>query len=165
MQQEKIKALIVNIITGAVVLGVIVSAYFVFVKRDISVVGEVATSVADVAKIAEETAMIGTEIDFTVRDLSNLARAVESSNVIFDLPAFKTLQDFTVPIRGESVGRTNPFLPTAWKEKLNALSGSSATPAPKIENSTPLQTETTPQSLPPALQGTETPGGAVGTGL
>ncbi|MFZ2303780.1 MAG: hypothetical protein WAV98_03275 [Minisyncoccia bacterium] len=114
MQQEQIKTLLVNIFTGIVVTGVIVVGYFVFVKKNTVVI----ENIASVAVIAEETASIGVEIDATVRDLKDLSRAVASSKVIFDLPAFKNLQNFSIAVPTEAIGRTNPFVPTIWKLKM-----------------------------------------------
>lgn len=117
MQQEQIKALLVNIFTGAVIVGVFVVGYFVIFKKDT----EVVTSVASVARIAEQTASIGVEIDATVKDLKELSDAVSRSKVFFDMPSFRNLENFTVAVPTEEVGRDNPFLPTVWKLKMKAL--------------------------------------------
>lgn len=147
MKQEQTKSLTVNILTAVVVGGVLFVGYFVFLRKEIPTVDSVASSVAEVAKIAEETALIGTEIDFTVRDLGELARAVASSNIIFDLPAFKNLQDFSISIPVETVGRANPFVPTEWKLRMNAIGDSISSAAP-LENISPSQVETTPPAPP-----------------
>lgn len=117
MQKGQTKSLLVNILTAVILAGVLIVGYFVFVKKDAAVT----SSVASIAKIAEETASIGTEIDYTVKNLGDLERAVASSKIIFDLPAFKNLQDFTVVVQGETTGRPNPFIPPAWKLKMKAL--------------------------------------------
>ncbi len=117
MQQEQIKTLLVNITTGVIVIGVFVAGYIVFIKKDTAVTG----SVTSVARIAERTMSIGTGIDYTVRDLRDLTRAVSSSTVIFDLPEFQNLENFSVEIPTETVGRDNPFVPTVWKIKMRAL--------------------------------------------
>jgi hypothetical protein len=143
MQQEQIKALIVNILTAGVVVGVLVAAYFVFIKKDIPVVGSVISSVTSVAQIAEETALIGSQIDTTVSDLGDLASAVESSNVIFELPSFKNLRDFSVAIPEEYVGRDNPFVPTIWKinMKNQITTGNDLSPSvPESTTNSPLST-------------------------
>lgn len=120
MQQEQIKTLLVNVLTAAVVGGVLAVGYFVFIKKDTAVTSTGA-SAPSVATIAEETTFIGAEIDSSVQDLKGLERAVASSTVIFDLPAFKNLQDFSVAIPAEAIGRPNPFIPAAWKLKLKTL--------------------------------------------
>lgn len=117
MQQEQIKSLLVNIFTGAVIVGVLIASYFVFLKPE--VVSD--NSIASVAVIAEETTSIGVEIDATKKDLRDLSRAVASSSAIFKLPAFMNLKDFTVAIPEEPLGRVNPFLPTEWKLKMKAM--------------------------------------------
>lgn len=149
MQQEQIKALLVNIFTGAVILGVIVAGYLVFVKKDTTIIN----SVTSVAKIAEQTTSIGMEIDATVRDLKDLSDAVAKSKVIFDLPAFQNLENFSVTIPKETVGRINPFVPTAWKlkmkaqeEEANERSSSAQSNAQSASASDPLSQDQTYQS-------------------
>ncbi|MBI5077831.1 MAG: hypothetical protein HZB11_00475 [Candidatus Yonathbacteria bacterium] len=122
MKNEQIKSLLINILTVAVPVGVLIVGYFIFVKKDTATV----SSVASIAKIAEETVSIGTQIDYTVKDLGDLERAVADSKIIFDLPAFKNLQDFTVAVPIEAVGRSNPFIPTAWKLKMRAIEETAA---------------------------------------
>lgn len=117
MQKEKTKSILVNILTVVVLGGVLVVGYFVFVKKDTAFTDKIAS----IAKIAQDTASIGAEIDYTVRDLGDLERAVSGSRLIFDLPAFKSLQDFTVAIPSEAVGRPNPFVITAWKLKMKVI--------------------------------------------
>lgn len=119
MSREKIKTLLVNIATAVIAIGLLVVGYFVFLKKDTPI----EDAVTPVAKVAEETTSIAAEIDSTVKALSDLERAVESSTVIFDLPAFKNLQDFSVAIPAEATGRTNPFTPTPWKLKIKTLEG------------------------------------------
>lgn len=119
MQQEQIKKIIVNGLAVLVIVGVVVTGYRSFTggktedttTPDMSVVGQV----------AEETRLIGAEIDRTVSELRGLDNALESSVAIFDLPAFTNLQDFSVPISGEPVGRDNPFVPTLWKLQMKPL--------------------------------------------
>lgn len=117
MEHSQTKTVLVNIVTGVVVVGLLAVGYFVFVKKETLDIGQVAAT----SLIADETATIGTEINGTVRDLKNLELAVASSTIIFELPEFKNLEDFSVSIPPESVGRENPFVPTGWKLKLKAL--------------------------------------------
>jgi hypothetical protein len=126
MQQDQIKTLIVNILTVAIVVGAVVVGYFVFTKQAAPVGGDTTS----VAQIAAETASIGAEIDNTVRDLQDLKNAVESSRIVFELPEFKNLENFSVSIPSESIGRVNPFVPTAWKLKMKAVEEAASTPAP-----------------------------------
>lgn len=117
MHQEQIKALVVNIFTGAIIVGVFVAGYLVFFKKN----DETVTSVASVARIAEQTASIGVEIDATLKDLKELSDAVSRSKVFFDMPSFRNLENFTVAVPKEEIGRDNPFLPTVWKLKMKSL--------------------------------------------
>ena len=117
MSREQIKTLLVNITTAAIAIGVLVVGYFVFLKKETPVVD----SVPSIAAIVEETASIGAEIDETVSGLGDLERAVAGATIIFDMPAFKNLQNFSVEIPVEATGRPNPFVPTAWKLKMKTL--------------------------------------------
>ncbi|OIP65287.1 MAG: hypothetical protein COV32_02590 [Candidatus Yonathbacteria bacterium CG10_big_fil_rev_8_21_14_0_10_43_136] len=142
MQQEQTKSLIVNIFTGAVIAGVFVAGYFVLFKKDT----EIVTSVQSVARIAEQTAFIGVEIDATVKDLTDLSDAISRSKVFFDMPAFSNLENFSVSIPEEVVGRDNPFVQPEWKVKMKAqeiVVGKSAT----------QQTSTQPAPVPDGLLG------------
>ena len=145
MQQEQIKALIVNIFTGAVVVGVFVVGYFVFFKKD----NEIVTSVASVARIAEQTASIGVEIDATVKDLRELSDAVSRSKVFFEMPTFSSLENFSVAVPREEIGRENPFVPTAWKLKMKALEEAvnKSTPSPSSQQSATVSQTQTPADL------------------
>lgn len=117
MKKEQTKSLILNIITGSVVVGLFVTGYFVFVKKE----PVVDTTVASVVDIAQQTTVIVSQIDSTIKELGELESAVESSTAIFEDAAFKNLQDYSVKIPEETIGRDNPFVPTAWKVKLKAL--------------------------------------------
>lgn len=155
MQQEQIKTLLVNMMTAIVIVGVFVVGYFVFIKKDTAITSSV-TSVSSVARIAEETASIGAEIDYTVKDLKDLTRAVASSTVIFDLPEFQKLQDFSVTIQAETIGRDNPFIPTAWKLKMKALEeaiGKSASSQSSQQSASVSGTQSNATQTPPSLLG------------
>lgn len=155
MQQEQIKSLLVNIMTAVVVIGVLVAGYFVFIKKDTAITSSV-TSITSVARIAEETASIGAEIDYTVKDLKDLTRAVASSTVIFDLPEFQKLQDFSVTVPAETVGRDNPFIPTAWKLKMKALEeaiGKGVASEPSAQSAPVSGTQSNATQTPPSLLG------------
>lgn len=131
MQQTQIKTLMVNIMTAAVLVGVVVVGYFVFVKNEVPVV----TSTVSTAKVAQETASIGKEIESTIRSLKKLNGAVENSKVILELPSFNNLQDYSVMIPSEPISRENPFIPTAWKIKMKVLEDSIAKAASSQSNS------------------------------
>ena len=145
MQHKQTKTLLVNTITAAVVVGVFVAGYFVFVKEDT----DPTTKEIVVARIAEETTSIGAEIDYTVRILEDLDIAVASSRIIFDLPAFRNLQNFTVEIPAEAIGRVNPFVPTDWKLKMKAQEKNTAKTATSTsESDAPASA---PQPAPPSV--------------
>lgn len=121
MQQEQIKKIIINGLAVLVIAGVVVTGYLSFTggstedtaTYDVSIVGQV----------AEETRLIGAEIDRTVSELRGLDSALDSSVAIFDLPAFMNLKDFSVSIFEEPVGRDNPFIPTLWKAQMKVIEG------------------------------------------
>lgn len=149
MQQEQIKALLVNIFTGAVIVGVFIVGYFVIFKKDT----EVVTSVASVARIAEQTASIGVEIDATLKDLRELTDAVSRSKVFFDMPAFSNLENFTVVVPKEEIGRDNPFLPTVWKIKMKALEEAAGKKSSTQQSAQTASVSEAPSDIPPNLLG------------
>lgn len=121
MIEQQRKALVMNIITIAVVGSLLAAGYFVFVKKDtITPTGSTAT-----VETAAETIAIGFEIDRTVRDLGDLKKAVADSVAIFDMQAFKDLTNFSVEVSPEKIGRVNPFVPTEWKLRMQSLEESS----------------------------------------
>lgn len=108
--QPETKSLIMNIVTGALVLIVVIVGYFVFVRNK-----EVVSEIVAPSEVTDETIMVGTEINKTFKDLDELKVAVEHTREMLDLPEFKTLNDFSVAIPVEKVGRVNPFIPASWK--------------------------------------------------
>lgn len=125
MQQEQLKTLLVNIITGVVILAVLAAGYFVFVKK------EGATTQSDtgaplVKTDAQTTVLVGLEISRTVKVLEELNQSVIDSKKFFDRPEFNNLKDFSVVVPRGEVGRENPFAPTAWKLKIKALEESAS---------------------------------------
>lgn len=113
MQKGKTKKILIDIITGAVVIGVIVVGYFAF-KSNQPVISDGIIG-GPSAGIADQVVVVGAQVAGTVRDLSDLRQAVEQSVTVFNLPAFSSLQDFSAQVTPEPVGRPNPFLPTDWK--------------------------------------------------
>lgn len=170
MPQEQTKNLLINIATGAIIVGVIIAGYLVFKGK------QTVVSVVSVAALpmesAEQTVIIGTEIEHTVRDLQDLKASVENSVAVFSMPAFKNLQDFSIEVPPEAVGptsgRTNPFIPTEWKLREKAMEEASSkqasqggsifsTTAPQAQTKAPAAQDKIPASLfgnfgPSALQ-------------
>ncbi len=142
MQKEQIKTLVVNITTGAVIVGVIIVGYFAFTKKDTIVI----SSDASVASVAEKTAFIGVEIESSIFDLKELSGAIARSKIFFDLPEFKNLENFSVVVPSQTVGRDNPFVPAEWKVKMNAQ-------LKPVGNSATQQNNTQSSTLPEGLLG------------
>lgn len=138
MQQEQIKKIIVNGLAILVIVGVVVTGYSSFTGGKTENI--TTPEVSAVGQVADETRLIGAEIDRTVRELRGLDSALESSVAIFDLPAFMNLQDFSVSISEEPVGRDNPFIPTLWKTQMKALEGSEqkSSASPRSVQSAPV---------------------------
>ena len=82
MNQEQIKTLLVNIVTGGVIVAVLVVGYSVFVKKD-SVVSE-DSGVQSAETDARTTALVGIEIARTMRVLEDLTISVKDSMAVFD---------------------------------------------------------------------------------
>lgn len=108
--QPATKSFIINIVTSALVLAIVVVGYFVFIRNKEAVSEIVAPSV-----VTDETVMVGMEINKTFKDLGDLKVAVEDARTMIDSPVFQTLKDFSVTIPVEKVGRANPFIPASWK--------------------------------------------------
>jgi hypothetical protein len=117
MREDKTKTLVVNIATVVVVLGVIVSGYLVFSKKDTSTPAGTVLSV----ETAADTVATGSDISQTVNDLTSLKKAVADSVAIFNMPEFVRLKNFSVAVPSENIGRPNPFVAPAWKVKLQVL--------------------------------------------
>lgn len=107
-----------NIITGALVLGAVAVGYFVFVqkKAETTVAPEVVTPSVGIA----QTVAVSGEITRTKKELSDLKKAVAASVDVFSSPEFRSLQDFSLQIPEEPIGRENPFVPTDWKTQMVA---------------------------------------------
>ena len=60
------------------------------------------------------------EVTQTFDELKNLNRSIVNSAALLNLPAFDQLQDNTVQVTPEPVGRDNPFAQTDWKTRLSA---------------------------------------------
>lgn len=123
MQKEQIKAILVNITTAGIVVSLLVAGYVVFFKKE-STLG---SSPEVIVSTTEEAATLRARVDRTVSDLTGLEHAVANSAVIFDLPSFKNLEDFSVMVPPEPVGRPNPFIPTDWKLKIKTVEESQKT--------------------------------------
>ena len=117
MKDNKAKTLLINLATAGVLVGVVVTGYFVFFKKDAVTPSNINATV----ETAAQAIAVGVEIDRTIRELSDLKKAIADSVAIFDMQAFRNLMNLSVSIPSQNVGRTNPFVPTDWKIKLEAL--------------------------------------------
>ena len=118
MREDKTKSIIVNIVTALMIAGVLGVGYWVFFKKDSGVAQDITALSSDTAV---EVVDIGSEVDRTVSDLEALKEAVATSKAIFTTSSFKDLQNFSVTVPSESIRRENPFIPTAWKIRMQAL--------------------------------------------
>lgn len=114
----QVKTLVMNIATGALILGILVIGYFVFVnKKTDTATPEATTPAMGVA----QTVAVSSDIARTKTELSELRKTVADSVKVFSSPEFRSLQDFSVQVPEEPIGRDNPFIPTDWKIKEKAL--------------------------------------------
>lgn len=111
MPKDQTKKILIDIVTGLVLAGVLIAAYFAFSSSKTIIPGIVKSSTAT----ADKVVTTGAEVADTVQNLKDLNRSVAKFSAVFELPAFASLQDFSVDIVPEAVGRSNPFLPTDWK--------------------------------------------------
>ena len=118
MRTQQSKTLITNIVTGMIILGFFGVGYWFFVKKQGETNGEATTSVEE---RATQTIVAGTDMARTIKDLNELNVAIRNSRDFFDVQAFQSLQDFSVTIPEEPIGRENPFTLPDWKVAMDAL--------------------------------------------
>ena len=111
MQKEQTKKILMDVITGIIIVAVLVIGYYVFVKKDTTSQGIIESTTA----AADQVVLVGSQIANTVRSLKDLRSSVEKTSAVFIMPAFASLQDFSVEVLSEPIGRANPFVPTDWK--------------------------------------------------
>lgn len=136
MDTQRAKTLVINIITGVVIVAVLATAYLMFFKKDSTEVANITEAV----ETAEETIIIGMQVSRTLRELDELGKAVSESVQIFKTRAFRELENFSTEVPKGEVGRDNPFEPTTWKERMNAL-----------ESRTSQRTQTSAQAQPASV--------------
>lgn len=113
MQKEQTKKILMDVVTGIIVVAVLVIGYYVFVKKD-----TVSQSIIESpTAAADQVVLVGSQIASTARSLKDLRSSVEKTAAVFSIPAFASLQDFSVEVLPEPIGRPNPFVPTDWKLK------------------------------------------------
>lgn len=141
MQKEQIKTLLINTVITVAVIGAIYFAYITFVPKT-DTTGS--TNAQGLVQSSQNTATIGTEIAGIVSVLKDLDRSVNDSTMIFSLPAFKSLVDYSISVQPEPVGRENPFVPTVWKANNLKISSpppaAAVAPAPKVGSVTAAST-------------------------
>jgi hypothetical protein len=94
--------------TSILILVMIVGLGFVGLSNYINVVHGQTSSL-----ITTDTANgSGTTNGAVVLALLNRLNGIELNGKIFTSTAFKSLQDFSIPLTPQAVGRSNPYLPT-----------------------------------------------------
>lgn len=132
MQSQQTKKIIINIVTGVLVVGILGSGYWVLTKDRVVETGEEAA----VSTMSGDTQVvqIGIEIARTRKDLEDLRQSVSSAKNIFNMPSFKNLEDLSIVILPERIiKRENPFATVTWKAR--------------AEKQVAAQTSTSTQSL------------------
>ncbi len=118
MNPQKTKILVKNIVTSIIVVGLLVIIYFVLKKdtpTDTPIVNGASTDTVTNANV------IDIRVARSVKELSDLKSAVVNTAALFSTAAFRGLEDFSVVIPTEPVGRENPFIKTEWKIRIEAL--------------------------------------------
>lgn len=115
MQSPQTKKLIINIATIVIVAGILGAGYWVFIKNKEVVQEAIAPSEVK----GNQAVAIGVEVDHTFKELANLKQSITTSKNIFNMSAFKNLEDFSVAIPTEPLSRENPFVPASWKAEMN----------------------------------------------
>lgn len=130
-----VKTLIMNIVTGVLVLGALAIGYFVFIKKKTETVApEAAAPALGVA----QTVAVSSEISRTKTELSELKKSVAASVEVFSSREFRSLQDFSIQVPEEPIGRENPFVPTDWKLKMKALEAAASKKGTSSGSSAPV---------------------------
>ncbi len=118
MNSQKTEALIKNIVVGSIIVGVLIAAYFLFVKdTPVDTLSGEAVAVDSVSTAD----VVQAKVTRTVSELKDLKSALASAIAIFTTPVFGSLENFSVSVPAEQVGRVNPFVITEWKIKIKAL--------------------------------------------
>ena len=91
-----------NLITGVVVLALAGLAYFYF---------QGSSSSAGVSSLLTSTASSAGGVGSAELTLLSQIQSLQIDTSLFKLPSYGTLQDHTVPIPQQNVGRQNPFSP------------------------------------------------------
>ncbi len=120
MNPQKTKILVKNVAVGVGIIGVLIVAYIMFVKKNDVPTGEFSVDVTSTETVTTPY-VVEAKVMRTVRELSELNRAVASTIAIFRTPIFQSLENFSVVVPEEPVGSKNPFVATEWKLKLKAF--------------------------------------------
>lgn len=139
------KTILVDVLTGLVLLLVLVFGYLTFVSKETSSAPGV-TEVNTTPDVVAETIAISDSIAQTKEEIGDLARAVTEATQIFNSPDFVSLEDFSRVVPAETVGRDNPFLKTDWKLRLEALE-QAAQKAASQTTASQTQTQTEPVNV------------------
>lgn len=137
MKPTSTKSIMVNIVSGFLVLGVLGLGYITFFQNNSTTTTTPSGEVVVVPAMSGlDTVAASAQVAKTVSDLKNLNSSVEASSKLFTTdPAFKSLKDFSVPIASESIGSEDPFVKTAWRLNFDALEKAAAKKA-AAQNST-----------------------------
>jgi len=92
-----------KILSGIIILIFGFIAYSVFLKPDVSTTADLVTGTS----VSNQQLVTGKEILALLVDL----KSIQLQSDIFRDKAFRSLDDFSIPISPEPQGRTNPFAP------------------------------------------------------
>lgn len=133
MNSKSPKSIIVNIITGALVFGVVALGYVTFMQKD-----DAPSTEAPVQSVLPDsstnTLATSLRVAQTAKDLKELSSSVEKSSILFNNKAFQGLIDFSVSIPSEPSGRENPFVKTSWRLKFDELEKAAEKKASQQQN-------------------------------
>lgn len=119
----QVKKMVMNIATGVLIFGAIGVGYTVFFKEKTdTATPETPAPVLGVA----QTVAVSSDIARTKAELSELKKTVAASINVFSSREFRSLEDFTLQVPEEPIGRDNPFMSTDWKLKIKAEEAAAA---------------------------------------
>lgn len=93
-----------NIITAVVIIIILFALYFFFFRKSDTTDGETALYVEDQMSITSQ-------VDKNLLSLLLEMKSIKLDEKLFDLPVFKSLNDYSIDIEDQETGRTNPFAP------------------------------------------------------
>lgn len=93
-------------VIAVVVVALVYGGYQFFIKPNLS----------EKALISVSGPIVGTEAQGETLELLQVLRSIKLDASVFESKTFRSLQDFSVPLRDEPKSRSNPFAPVGSQQ-------------------------------------------------